>query len=44
MMRIPRRILSVDDIPKDDEEAFEEFKVDMRPFLVDDPLFTIEYI
>ena len=44
MMHIPGRILFVDDISKDDKEAFEEFKVDMRPFLVDDPLFTIEYI
>ena len=44
MMRIPGRFLHCDDVPNDDEEAFEEFKVDTRPFLDDHPLFTIEYL
>ena len=42
-MRIPGRFFYGDYIPKDDEEAFEEFKVNSRPFLDDYTLFTIEY-
>ena len=44
MIRIPGGFLLCDDTPKDDEEAFKEFKIDTRPFLDDYPLFTIEYI
>ena len=44
-MRVPGGYFHVDEIPKDDEEAFDEFKDYVRPYLdVCYLIFTVEYI
>ena len=43
-MRVPGGYFHVDEIPKNDEEAFEEFKGDIQHCLDEHPLFTIEYV